>query len=168
MDEHIEDHTLYMPDVDPIVVERSVVHHVTNDFIDDGTISSFSSDFKETYALFLQFGNKFNNVEGSSSKVLNPFRLLGNVNSLNSWSWIVCCLRWADVGREYIEVVKGALQRFFVLDFNDQAMNRFVEHQMLTSFKEFRGNCHRHFKKYSDPKQARANPPHILVRRLED
>ncbi|KAA0035741.1 cytochrome P450 CYP82D47-like [Cucumis melo var. makuwa] len=27
---------------------------------------------------------------------------------------------------------------FFVLDFNDQAMNRFVEHQMLTSFKEFK------------------------------
>ena len=30
---------------------------------------------------------------------------------------------------------------FFVLDYNDQAMNRFVEHQMFTSFKEFRGNC---------------------------
>ncbi|KAA0062829.1 CACTA en-spm transposon protein [Cucumis melo var. makuwa] len=36
---------------------------------------------------------------------------------------------------------------FFVLDFNDQAMNRFVEHQMLTCFKEFRDNCYRHFKK---------------------
>ncbi|KAL0546258.1 hypothetical protein IC582_016164 [Cucumis melo] len=50
----------------------------------------------------------------------------------------VRCLKWTDVGREYIEVVKGDLQRFFVLDFNDQAMNRFVEHQMLTTFKEFR------------------------------
>uniref|UniRef100_A0A9I9EIS6 CACTA en-spm transposon protein n=1 Tax=Cucumis melo TaxID=3656 RepID=A0A9I9EIS6_CUCME len=65
---------------------------------------------------------------------------------------------WADVGRGYIEVVKGDLQRFFVLDFNDQAMNTFVEHQMLTIFKEFRGDCHRHFKKYSDPEEARANP----------
>ncbi|KAA0061297.1 CACTA en-spm transposon protein [Cucumis melo var. makuwa] len=71
-------------------------------------------------------------------------------------------LRWVDVGREYIEVVKGDLQRFFVLDFNDQAMNRFIKHQMLTSFKEFRGDCHRHFKKYSDSEEARANPPHIL------
>uniref|UniRef100_A0A9I9EE12 CACTA en-spm transposon protein n=1 Tax=Cucumis melo TaxID=3656 RepID=A0A9I9EE12_CUCME len=47
------------------------------------------------------------------------------------------CLKWADVGREYIEVVKSDLQRLFVLDFNDQAMNRFVEHQMFTTFKEF-------------------------------
>ncbi|KAA0053338.1 CACTA en-spm transposon protein [Cucumis melo var. makuwa] len=59
------------------------------------------------------------------------------------------CLRWANVGREYIEVVKGNLQHFFMLDFNDQAMKRFVEHQMLTSFKEFKSDCDRHFKKSS-------------------
>uniref|UniRef100_A0A9I9DRG4 CACTA en-spm transposon protein n=1 Tax=Cucumis melo TaxID=3656 RepID=A0A9I9DRG4_CUCME len=66
------------------------------------------------------------------------------------------------VGREYIEVVKGDLQRLFMLDFNDQAMNRFVEHQMLTTFKEFQADCHRHFKKYNDPEEARANPPNAL------
>uniref|UniRef100_A0A9I9E3A8 CACTA en-spm transposon protein n=1 Tax=Cucumis melo TaxID=3656 RepID=A0A9I9E3A8_CUCME len=80
----------------------------------------------------------------------------------------VRCLKWVDVGREYIEVVKGDLQRFFVLDLNDQAMNRFVEHQMLTTFKEFQADCHRHFKKYNDPEEARANPPNILVGRHED
>ncbi|TYK14454.1 CACTA en-spm transposon protein [Cucumis melo var. makuwa] len=80
----------------------------------------------------------------------------------------VCCLKWVDVGREYIEVVKGDLQRLFVLDLNDQAMNRFVEHQMLTTFKEFRTDCHTHFKKYSDLEEARANPPNALVRRHED
>ncbi|KAA0033533.1 CACTA en-spm transposon protein [Cucumis melo var. makuwa] len=32
-------------------------------------------------------------------------------------------LKWADVKREYIEVVKGDLQRMFVFDFNDEAMN---------------------------------------------
>ncbi|KAA0040895.1 CACTA en-spm transposon protein [Cucumis melo var. makuwa] len=80
----------------------------------------------------------------------------------------VRCLKWGDVGREYIEVVKGDLQRLFVVDFNDQAMNRFVEHQMLTTFKEFRADCHRHFKKYSDPEEARANPPNALVGRHED
>ncbi|KAA0057467.1 CACTA en-spm transposon protein [Cucumis melo var. makuwa] len=73
----------------------------------------------------------------------------------------VRCLKWADVGREYIE-------RLFVIDFNDQAMNRFVEHQMLTTFKKFRADCHRHFKKYSDPEEARANPPNALVGRDED
>ncbi|KAA0032152.1 CACTA en-spm transposon protein [Cucumis melo var. makuwa] len=36
----------------------------------------------------------------------------------------ICCLKWVDDGREYIEVVKGDLQRFFVFDFNDQAVNR--------------------------------------------
>uniref|UniRef100_A0A9I9E3R3 CACTA en-spm transposon protein n=1 Tax=Cucumis melo TaxID=3656 RepID=A0A9I9E3R3_CUCME len=80
----------------------------------------------------------------------------------------VRCLKWEDVGREYIEVVKGDLQRLFVLDFNDQAMNRFVEHQMLTTFKEFRADCSRYFKKYSDPEEARANPPNALVGRDED
>uniref|UniRef100_A0A9I9EKM0 CACTA en-spm transposon protein n=1 Tax=Cucumis melo TaxID=3656 RepID=A0A9I9EKM0_CUCME len=45
-------------------------------------------------------------------------------------------------------------------------MNRFVEHQMLTTFKEFRVDCHRHFKKYSDPEEALANPPNYeLVER---
>ncbi|TYK21531.1 CACTA en-spm transposon protein [Cucumis melo var. makuwa] len=82
--------------------------------------------------------------------------------------FFIRCLKWADVGREYIEVVKGDLQRLFVLDFNDQAMNRFVEHQMLTTFKEFRADCHRHFKKYSDSEEARANPPNVLVGRDED
>ncbi|KAA0062643.1 CACTA en-spm transposon protein [Cucumis melo var. makuwa] len=73
----------------------------------------------------------------------------------------ICCLKWADVGREYIE-------RFFVLDFNDQAMNKFVEHQMVMTSKEFRADYHRHFKKYSDPEEARANPPNALVGRDED
>ncbi|KAA0055453.1 CACTA en-spm transposon protein [Cucumis melo var. makuwa] len=69
-------------------------------------------------------------------------------------TFLLRCFKWVDVEREYIEVVKGDLQRLFVLDFNDQAMNRFVEHQMLTTFKEFRADCHRHFKKYTDPEEV--------------
>ncbi|TYK00143.1 CACTA en-spm transposon protein [Cucumis melo var. makuwa] len=56
------------------------------------------------------------------------------------------CLKWANVGREYIE------QGHFI------ALNRFVKHQMLTYFKESKGNCYRHFKKYNDSKQARNQP----------
>uniref|UniRef100_A0A9I9EI23 CACTA en-spm transposon protein n=1 Tax=Cucumis melo TaxID=3656 RepID=A0A9I9EI23_CUCME len=59
-------------------------------------------------------------------------------------------------------------QHFFVIDFNDQAMNRFIEHQMLSTFKEFWDDYHRHIKKYSGPKEARVNPPHLLVRCDED
>ncbi|KAA0052205.1 CACTA en-spm transposon protein [Cucumis melo var. makuwa] len=40
--------------------------------------------------------------------------------------FLLLCLKWTDVGREYIEVIKTDLQ-FFVLDFNDQAMNRRLE-----------------------------------------
>ncbi|TYK21333.1 uncharacterized protein E5676_scaffold68479G00160 [Cucumis melo var. makuwa] len=36
VDEHIKDDTLYMPKVDTTVIEGSVVHHVADDFIDDG------------------------------------------------------------------------------------------------------------------------------------
>ncbi|TYK00334.1 CACTA en-spm transposon protein [Cucumis melo var. makuwa] len=73
----------------------------------------------------------------------------------------VRCLKWAIAGKEYFEVVKADLQ-FFMLEFNDQAMNRFVEHQMLSTFKEFRGDCHWHFKKYSNHKKACANPLNLL------
>ena len=56
-----------------------------------------------------------------------------------------------------------------MLDFNDQAMNRFfVEHEMLSTFKEFQGDYHEHFKKYNDPKKACANPPNITVGCNED
>ncbi|KAA0025497.1 transposon protein, putative, CACTA, En/Spm sub-class [Cucumis melo var. makuwa] len=36
VDEHIEDDTLCKPDNDPTVVERPIVRHVVDDFIDDG------------------------------------------------------------------------------------------------------------------------------------
>ncbi|KAA0043538.1 CACTA en-spm transposon protein [Cucumis melo var. makuwa] len=39
---------------------------------------------------------------------------------------------------------------------------------MLNTFKEFQGNCYKHFKKYSDPEEACANPPHLLVGRDKD
>ncbi|KAA0039036.1 CACTA en-spm transposon protein [Cucumis melo var. makuwa] len=82
-------------------------------------------------------------------------------------TFLIHCLKWVDVGREYIKVVKGDLQRLFVLDFNDQAMNRFIEHQILTTFKDFQTNYHRHFIKYSDLEEARANPPNALYKLAE-
>ncbi|KAA0067939.1 CACTA en-spm transposon protein [Cucumis melo var. makuwa] len=112
-------------------------------------------------ARFLEFGKELNTAGGSSLVDHNSGDCLGV-------HFQSCCLGWDDVGREYIKFIKGDLQHHFVLYFNDQAMNRFVEHQMLTSFKEFSGDYHSHFKKYSDPKQGRANPPHILVECMED
>ncbi|TYJ98109.1 CACTA en-spm transposon protein [Cucumis melo var. makuwa] len=48
------------------------------------------------------------------------------------------------------------------------AVTRFVEHQMLTVWKEFRGQNHHHFKKFDDPEQARANPPDYPPFRLSN
>ncbi|KAA0045129.1 CACTA en-spm transposon protein [Cucumis melo var. makuwa] len=89
------------------------------------------------------------------------------------------CNKWAHSdddrpwsGEAYFPIRRslqpGDRRRFFVLDLNDQAMNRFVEHQMLTTFKEFQADCHKHFKKYSGPEEAHANPPNALVGRHED
>ncbi|TYK26866.1 CACTA en-spm transposon protein [Cucumis melo var. makuwa] len=39
---------------------------------------------------------------------------------------------------------------------------------MLSTFKEFRDDYYRHFKKYNDLEEARANPPHLLVGHDED
>ncbi|KAA0048108.1 CACTA en-spm transposon protein [Cucumis melo var. makuwa] len=143
----------------------------------------------ETDDIFLEFEDDLDNIAGGSSSVGNNTERQVAINGYIPMTiapeakkpisphairfsqaigvcvrkiFLVHCLKWADVGREYIEVVKGDLQRLFVLDFNNQAMNRFVEHQMLTTFKEFRADCDKHFKKYSDPEEARANPPNAL------
>ena len=36
MDEYIEDDTLCRTYIDPTIIERSIVRHVANDFIDNG------------------------------------------------------------------------------------------------------------------------------------
>ncbi|KAA0056519.1 hypothetical protein E6C27_scaffold288G00160 [Cucumis melo var. makuwa] len=66
-------------DVDPTIVERSVVCHVTDDFIDDvdehlshegrtNTMSSFLSDFDETDVMLLKFSDDLDNpAKGSPS-----------------------------------------------------------------------------------------------------
>ncbi|KAA0062599.1 CACTA en-spm transposon protein [Cucumis melo var. makuwa] len=54
VDDHIEDDTLCRTDVDPTIVERPVLHHVIDDFIDD------------TDETFLEFENDLDNLaEGS-------------------------------------------------------------------------------------------------------
>ncbi|KAA0050525.1 CACTA en-spm transposon protein [Cucumis melo var. makuwa] len=191
VDEHIKNDTLCRPNVDTIVAERPIVRYVAVEFIDDGTMTSFSSGFEETDAMFLEFDEDLNIAGGSSSldnnseNTQSSLTLIRHQQSqlLKLESYVYANGRifmfiaprakkpiypHVDVGREYIEVIKDDLQCFFVLGFNDQAMNRFVEHQIFTSFKEFIGDCHRHFIKYRNLKQARVNLPHILVGRMED
>ncbi|KAA0046958.1 CACTA en-spm transposon protein [Cucumis melo var. makuwa] len=78
-------------------------------------------------------------IAPSAEKPISPHVVCFNkaVDMCVRKTFLVRCLQWVDTGREYIEVVKADLVRFFVLDFNDQAMNRFVEHQMLNTLKSF-------------------------------
>ncbi|KAA0062352.1 CACTA en-spm transposon protein [Cucumis melo var. makuwa] len=162
VDEHIEDDTMCRTDVDPKIVKRSIVRHVTDDIIDDmnehlshaSHMASFSSGFNETDTMFLEFVEALDNPTGGSSSVGDNSKLECYVAS-NGWilmkiapgakkpisphaihfsrtigmcarkTFSICCLKWMDVGREYIEVVKADLQRFFVLDFNNQAMDSY-------------------------------------------
>ncbi|KAA0065696.1 CACTA en-spm transposon protein [Cucumis melo var. makuwa] len=150
-------------------------------------MSSFPSDFDKMDVMFLEFADKLNNPAGGSSSMgensntsqpsaTSTLRRRAQSRLLVLESYIaangqipmmIAPGMEKHIGREYIEVVKGNLQRCFVFDFNDQAINRFVEYQILNTFKEFWGDYHRHFKKYSDPEEARANPPHLLNQMLE-
>ncbi|KAA0067507.1 CACTA en-spm transposon protein [Cucumis melo var. makuwa] len=86
----------------------------------DCTISSFLSSFKEIDAMFLEFNEDLNNtVDGSSSmgdnfllKPLSPHVVPFShaIGVCIRKTFPVCYLRWADVGRKYIKVVKGDVQ----------------------------------------------------------
>ncbi|KAA0059655.1 CACTA en-spm transposon protein [Cucumis melo var. makuwa] len=121
--------------------------------------------------MFLKFEDDLDNLAGGSSSMGDNAETCV-VSTLRAGA--PRCSQWANFdddhpwSREAYFPTRRSLQlgnrrQFFVLDFNDQAMNRFVEHQMLTTFKEFRADCHRHFKKYNDVEEARVNPPNILA-----
>ncbi|TYK20270.1 CACTA en-spm transposon protein [Cucumis melo var. makuwa] len=131
--------------------------------------------FLETDAMFLDFTNDLDNLTGGSSSVgdnsfngrismtiatgmdkpisLYVVRFSQTIGMCVRKTFPVRCLKWTNVGREYIEVVKGDLQWFFVLDFNDQAMNRFVEHQMFNTSKSFRATITDTLKSTATPRR---------------
>ncbi|KAA0060291.1 CACTA en-spm transposon protein [Cucumis melo var. makuwa] len=108
----------------------------TNNIDEPCTMSSFPSSFDETDVMFLEFAKDLNNPTGWSSSVddnsdesnepISPHvvRFSQAIGVCVRKTFPVHCLRWANIGGEYIEVIKGDLQCFFVLDFKDQAMNR--------------------------------------------
>ncbi|KAA0051713.1 cytochrome P450 CYP82D47-like [Cucumis melo var. makuwa] len=99
-----------------------------NDNDESCTMSSFSSGFEETDALFLEFDDEFNNGGGSSSmgdnsseslylkdnwayiapieeKPISPYtvRFSQAICVCVRHTFLFCYLKWTDVGREYIE-----------------------------------------------------------------
>ncbi|KAA0062931.1 uncharacterized protein E6C27_scaffold468G00250 [Cucumis melo var. makuwa] len=185
VDDHIEDDTLRRTDVDSTIVERPIVRHVTDEFIDDvdehlshANIMSYQrNNFLETDTMFLEFEDDLDNLAGGSSFVgdnagSSSQPLATSTPKRRTQSRLLELERhFAINGRIPMTIATGAEKSILphVVRFNQAiAMNKFVEHQMLTTFKEFRADCHRHFKKYSYPTEARANPPNILVGCHED
>ncbi|KAA0061298.1 CACTA en-spm transposon protein [Cucumis melo var. makuwa] len=127
VDGHIEDDTLCRTNVDPTIVERSIVHHITDDFIDD--VDEYLSHLERHVAINWRI---LMTIAPGAKKPISPHavRFSQAIGMCVQKTFLVHGLKMADVGREYIEVVKGDLRRLFVLDFNDQVMNRFVELQM--------------------------------------
>ncbi|KAA0046162.1 NBS-LRR type resistance protein [Cucumis melo var. makuwa] len=128
------------------------------------------NNLMETDAMFLEFDDDLDNTGGESSSVGNNTRTSSQqpatptprtcaVSTLGVRA--PCCNKWMHSnddrlwsGEAYFPTRRslqpGDRRQLFVLDFNDQAMNKFVEHQMLMTFKEFWADYYRHFKKYSD------------------
>ncbi|KAA0035855.1 gamma-aminobutyrate transaminase POP2 [Cucumis melo var. makuwa] len=137
-----------MPEVDDVENEHLnvleiVVSHRVDEHIEDETLCymlSFPSGFDETDAMFLQFVEDLDNLVGGSLSV-------GDNSGTSQPSMTLSPRKQGGYRQRIHQGRQGRPLTVFVLDFNYQAMNRFVEHQMLNTFKEFWGDCHRHFKK---------------------
>ncbi|KAA0066712.1 CACTA en-spm transposon protein [Cucumis melo var. makuwa] len=119
VDDHIEDDTLCRTDVDPTIAERPVVHHVTDDLL----IEWLSSQPLATPTPRRRAQSRLLKLEchvAVNGRILMTIRFSRTIGVCVRKTISVHCLKWADVGREYLEVVKGDLQ-----------------HQMLITFKEF-------------------------------
>ncbi|KAA0041789.1 CACTA en-spm transposon protein [Cucumis melo var. makuwa] len=127
-------------------------------------LSSFWDTNDGSYLAKVEFASKL--LMTRVSLILATFPLGCTIGVLTWHTFPICFLKWVDITPEYIELRKGRLH--IMLDFTDPTLTRFVEHQMLNTWKAFRGENHRHYKKFSDPEQARANPPLRLKNRVED
>ncbi|KAA0066615.1 uncharacterized protein E6C27_scaffold979G00300 [Cucumis melo var. makuwa] len=137
--DHVENETLYCKvDIDPTMVDKSMV------YISTGTMSNFPVDFDESDDLFDFNAKEFNIVQGTSSvsntsDVSQPAtptpRRQQHSKNLKLDRYV------AQNGKILISIALGQ-----------------DAHQMLTVWKEFKEQNHRHFKKFDDFKQAHANP----------
>ncbi|KAA0036806.1 CACTA en-spm transposon protein [Cucumis melo var. makuwa] len=131
VDEHIEDDTLCRLDIDPAVVERPVM-------LDEPQPFPSLRRHQQSRNLELErYVHKHGKIPITSTLgVEKPIsshvvRFRNTIDLCVKDTFPVHCLKWSS------------------------ALYRFVEHQVLTSFKEFRGDCHRHFKKYNDLEQEK-------------
>ncbi|KAA0032451.1 CACTA en-spm transposon protein [Cucumis melo var. makuwa] len=133
------------------------------------------NNFLETDVIFLEFEDDLDNIaEGSSSLGDNvgssSQQLVTPTPRRRAQSRLLELERHVAInGPISITIAPGAKKPIspYIVHFS-KAIDVFVEHQMLMTFKEFWADCHRRFKKYSNPKEDCANLPNVLVGRHED
>ncbi|KAA0063007.1 CACTA en-spm transposon protein [Cucumis melo var. makuwa] len=163
-----------MGDPDAISDSPEMASGVMGDPDAISTMSSFSRGFHETDAIFLEFAEDLDNLAGGSSSVDDNSGT--SQPSATPTPKEKCASRLLDFERNvgangWIPKPMGGFwcgEAHFPTRCSLQPCDRFVDHQLLNTFKEFWGDSHRHFKKYSDPKEACANPTHLLVESDED
>ncbi|KAA0050991.1 CACTA en-spm transposon protein [Cucumis melo var. makuwa] len=131
-DQVVQDKCIWdIPEVDNVENEQLNVLEIVV-----GTMSSFSSGFEEIDVMFLEFVEDINNNARESLSVGdNSVHTNGRISMSIAHGTEKYISPHTVQFNHAIEVVKG--------DY------RFVEHQMLSTFKEFRDDCHMHFKKYT-------------------
>ncbi|KAA0062465.1 gamma-aminobutyrate transaminase POP2 [Cucumis melo var. makuwa] len=122
-----------------------------------GIMSYTRSNFLETDAMFLEFKDDLDNLVGGSLSVGNnavngriPMTTAPGVENLFPHTSFASARRYASACKRHFSF--AALNRQ-TLGENTLRSSRAIS---------------RHFKKYSDPDEARANPPSVLVGRHED
>ncbi|TYK23129.1 uncharacterized protein E5676_scaffold142G001260 [Cucumis melo var. makuwa] len=124
-----------------IVVGHRVDEHNEDDTL--CTMSSFPSGFDEIDAMFLEFAKDLNNSTRGSSSVGD------NYKASNAPGAEKLILQYAI---RFSQAIGVCVMKTFSIH-----CLRFLSIKMLTTFKEFKGDYHRHFKKYSDPEEAHVN-----------
>ncbi|KAA0058444.1 CACTA en-spm transposon protein [Cucumis melo var. makuwa] len=128
-------------------------------------------NFLEMDAMFLEFEDELDNLAGGSSSVgdnaihrrISMKIAPGAEKPISPHVVRITARRYACAYKKYFPsaALSGRTLAQNTLR-TSRATSRVVKHQMLNTFKEFQDNCHRHFKKYSDPEEARTNLPNIL------
>ncbi|TYJ96939.1 CACTA en-spm transposon protein [Cucumis melo var. makuwa] len=140
------------------------------------TMSFPHTNFLKTDAMFLEFADNLDNLVGGLSSVGDNFAWSSFQPSTTPTlrrraqcrlSELECYV--AANGRISMTIALGTEKPIspYVVRFSHAigvflCLISIIKQCMLTTCKEFQGDCHRHFKKYNDPEEARANPPHLL------
>ncbi|XP_038887409.1 poly [ADP-ribose] polymerase 1-like isoform X2 [Benincasa hispida] len=86
---------------------------------------------------------KFSNAIGTIARNTIPLR----------------CKDWSDVSKEVRDLVVDQLLSYFDFDVGKKHVKKYVLQRVQNTFKEYRSDLYKHYRRFKDPKEARACPP---------